>query len=81
MTESGLPPHPDRPPDTRMSTYRFYAWSAADQITAARDIVCASDECALELAAQLIEDGARTEVWQGARLVGQVAGRRGTDTP
>ncbi len=55
-----------------MNDYRIYQMDATGSIVGGLDVNCESDEAACEMARWLIGLHERSEVWSGARCVGQV---------
>jgi hypothetical protein len=55
-----------------MPDYRIYLLNAESHIIAVRQADCADDAAALASAAEAIDGHAGAEVWQRARMVGQV---------
>lgn len=61
-----------------MPHYRVYLLNAEHRIIAVRETECADDDAALAHAAGVMDGHAGAEVWQQARMIGQVPSR-GTD--
>jgi hypothetical protein len=55
-----------------MKYYRIYQIGCSNQIKAAFDITCGTDDEALDVARRLTGPEPAAEVWQSTRLVGRV---------
>jgi len=64
-----------------MPDYRIYLLNAESHIIAVRQADCADDAAALASAAESIDGHAGAEVWQRARMVGQVLPRSPAELP
>jgi hypothetical protein len=58
-----------------MPDYRIYLLNADHRIYGVHEVEAADDTAALADAARVVEGHPTAEVWQGARLVGEVRGR------
>jgi len=56
-----------------MPRYRFCLMDEVGSVTSLADHDCADDAAAVALAATLMPQRARAEVWLGAKLVGSIA--------